>query len=180
MGQGWDGDYSICIKSGDRGATASARLAGFTVGIFLLVKVYEQCRSCQTIDPALLYRSRKMPLCIDCQHYSNLTKKRTGGGVFFDLKDFLQWRRAGERRCFYCGCDGGELYERNMLNVRTQKRYEVIGVDRIDNSLPYTLCNIIPCCGPCNSVRGGALTHPEMIVLSSTLKEIWGMRLNKQ
>lgn len=141
------------------------------------MKLYEQCRSCGTRDGALLYRSRKMPLCIDCQHYSNLTKKSTGGGVFFSAEEFLKWRRSGGRRCFYCGCDGDELYARNMRNVRTGKRYEVVGVDRVNNALPYTIENIVPCCGPCNSVRGGVLTHSEMVFLANSLKEIWRKRL---
>lgn len=137
------------------------------------MKSFTHCRGCQTTDEALLYRSRKMPLCIDCQHYSNLVKKKTGGGVFFSLEEFLSWRRGRERKCSYCGCDGEKLYKLNIANVRTGKRYEVIGVDRVNNAKPYTLDNIIPCCGPCNSVRGGILTYEEMVSLGPSLRKIW-------
>ena len=140
------------------------------------MKIYNQCKSCQTSDSELLYRSRKMPLCIDCQHYANLTNKSTGGGVFFSIEEFREWRAQGNRECFYCGCDGEELYRRNMKNVRTKKRYEVVGVDRVDNALPYTLQNIVPCCGPCNSVRGGILSHAEMLLLAPLLEGIWSAR----
>lgn len=143
------------------------------------MRLYEQCKSCKTTESQLLYKSRKMPLCIDCQHYTNLTKKRTGGGVFFELGDFLKWRKVN-RRCFYCDCDGEELYARKMSNVRTGRRYEVVGVDRVDNCLPYTLDNIVPCCGPCNAVRGGVLTHSEMIQLSGSLRAIWKDRRDLQ
>lgn len=141
------------------------------------MKIYTQCKDCGTTDERLLYRSKKMPRCVDCQHYDNLSKKPTGGGVFFSREEFLEWRnKEGNRECVYCKCDGNELYERGILNVRNKKRYEVIGVDRIDNNQPYKLENIVPCCGPCNSIRGSILTHSEMLDLSSKLSSIWEKR----
>jgi hypothetical protein len=150
-----------------------------TNGILHRVKHYHKCKTCGTEDPALLYRSRKMPRCVDCQHYENLSKKKTGGGVFFLLEEFLAWRKApGNRICVYCGNDGERLFALGINNVRTSKRYEVVGVDRVDNSKPYTLENMMPCCGPCNAIRGGILSHEEMLSLSLAIKSIWSTRLS--
>lgn len=40
--------------------------------------------------------------------------------------------------CHYCGKEG----------------WKVIGCDRIDNSLPHTEDNVVPCCEKCNTKRG--------------------------
>lgn len=40
--------------------------------------------------------------------------------------------------CHYCGKEG----------------WKVIGCDRIDNSLPHTEDNVVPCCEECNKKRG--------------------------
>jgi hypothetical protein len=79
-----------------------------------------------------------MRLCIDCQHFDNLTKKVTGGGVLFTREEFLAWKRADPSRrvCVYCGLDASRLYALGLVNPRTKKRFEVIGVDRIDNEEP--------------------------------------------
>ena len=143
----------------------------------MMVKLFHKCKECGTEDPSLLYRSRKMPRCVDCQHYHNLSNKKTGGGVHFSSAEFLEWRRSpGNRTCVYCGNDGEKLFALGIMNVRTAKRYEVIGVDRVDNLKPYRLDNIVPCCGPCNSIRGAILSHSEMLTLSPQLKSIWTAR----
>lgn len=38
------------------------------------------------------------------------------------------------------------------------------GLDRIDNDEGYFLENVLPCCGPCNRIRGDNLTVDEMEV----------------
>lgn len=40
--------------------------------------------------------------------------------------------------CHYCGATG----------------WDIIGCDRIDNSLPHTPDNVVPCCKDCNIKRG--------------------------
>lgn len=36
------------------------------------------------------------------------------------------------------------------------------GLDRLNNDLGYTLSNVVPCCGSCNTIRNRFLTHEEM------------------
>ena len=120
-----------------------------------------------------------MALCIDCQNYQNLKTKATGGGVQFEREEFIEWKRGDpdRRRCVYCGIDGDQLYALDVLNPRNGKRFEVIGVDRRDNGLPYTLDNIQPCCPLCNGIKSGILTHAEMLVMGSHLRVLWDARL---
>jgi hypothetical protein len=44
-------------------------------------------------------------------------------------------------------------------------------LDRIDNSQGYRLGNVIPCCGPCNQIRGDNLTVFEMQVAMNAVIE---------
>lgn len=45
------------------------------------------------------------------------------------------------------------------------------GLDRIDNSEGYYEENVLPCCGPCNQIRGDNLTVEEMEVAMSAVLE---------
>lgn len=47
------------------------------------------------------------------------------------------------RPCHYCGCEPG-TNNKNGLN----------GIDRVKNELGYELGNVVPCCGPCNLLKG--------------------------
>jgi 5-methylcytosine-specific restriction endonuclease McrA len=138
------------------------------------------CPDCGTTDDGLHYRSGKMTRCYDCQHYSNLSKKKTGGGVEFTRDEFVMWRRVSDdrRRCAYCGIDSEQLYTLNIINPRTKKRYEAIGVDRIDNATAYTLANLVPCCALCNQIKSQLLTYDEMLVLGPQIRALWNARLS--
>ncbi len=143
-------------------------------------KLYHQCSDCGTTDPQRLYASRKMPRCHDCQHYFNLTTKATGGGVTFTREQFLAWREEeGHRACKYCRITSAELTKLAIVNVRTKRPFEVIGVDRRDNTQPYALDNLVPCCAPCNGIKSGLLTEAEMDTLGPVLAGIWKARLDK-
>jgi hypothetical protein len=118
-----------------------------------------------------------MARCYDCQNYANLVTKATGGGVHFSREDFVAWKRNQVRCCHYCGLEERDLYRLGVVNVRTRRVMEAIGVDRIDNALPYTLENIVLCCGPCNAIKSSILSASEMEQLGSALSCIWAARL---
>lgn len=46
------------------------------------------------------------------------------------------------------------------------------GLDRADNGRGYTADNVVPCCGPCNHVKGSAFTHSEMRRLGAVIAEL--------
>ena len=138
------------------------------------------CKDCGTTDPNLHYRSGKMPRCKDCQNYANLVAKTTGGGVTFTREEFVQWKRAQARTCHYCGLAEVDLVHLGVVNVRTKRVMETIGVDRVDNLRNYTLDNIVLCCGPCNAIKSSILSSDDMLRLGPHIREIWVGRLNDE
>lgn len=46
-----------------------------------------------------------------------------------------------------------------------------VGLDRIDNSLGYSIENVVPCCGSCNGIRNDFLSFDEMKFVMGALIE---------
>jgi len=137
------------------------------------------CRDCGTQDPRLHYRSGKMGRCYDCQNFKNLLTKTTGGVVDFSREEFIVWKRSGPRECHYCGIAERDIYDLGVINVRTKKTMESIGVDRRDNNRPYTLDNLVLCCPPCNAIKGSILTDAEMEQIGPHIRSAWNVRLSE-
>ena len=66
------------------------------------------------------------------------------------------------------------------MTVRTKGPYESIGADRLDNSKPYTIDNIVPCCGACNAIKGSILTDAEMREVGKVLAKLWTARVTAE
>lgn len=125
------------------------------------------------------YRSGRMRRCKDCQNYANLLTKTTGGGVTFSRQEFVDWKRSMRRQCHYCGIEEADLFDLGVVNVRTKKVMETIGVDRVDNLSNYSLDNIVLCCGPCNAIKSNILSSDEMVRLGPSVRDIWRSRLGR-
>jgi hypothetical protein len=67
-----------------------------------------------------------------------------------------QYTTITKQPCYYCG-----------VEIGTKSG----GLDRKDNSVGYTLENVLPCCRDCNRVRNNVLTVEEMKFVSECLKE---------
>jgi hypothetical protein len=65
------------------------------------------------------------------------------------LKDF---KRLTSLDCFYCG-EIPQLISRNGKQWKPHGNYVYNGLDRVDNSLGYTLDNVVPCCSTCNKAK---------------------------
>lgn len=61
-------------------------------------------------------------------------------GLAFEL-DRVEFLRIVACPCTYCGAQPPADTKRN-------------GLDRVDNSVGYTAQNIVPCCYPCNQMKG--------------------------
>ena len=51
--------------------------------------------------------------------------------------------------CYYCGDSPKSIYK----SYRSTGDYIYNGIDRIDNSIGYTIDNCVPCCGICNKMK---------------------------
>lgn len=49
-------------------------------------------------------------------------------------------------------------------------------LDRLDNAKGYVVGNVVPCCGPCNSIRGKYLTPEEMKVAMAAVMKLRSTR----
>jgi hypothetical protein len=71
-----------------------------------------------------------------------------------------QFRRLTKLPCHYCSVAARQQHNRN--DHPNRQPYLFNGLDRIDNSVGYTITNVIPCCTICNMLRG-SLTYHEFI-----------------
>lgn len=62
---------------------------------------------------------------------------------------FNEFCALNELPCFYC---------KNLIGTKVETS---AGLDRVDNSLPYTVENVVPCCVICNRIRNIYLTPEE-------------------
>ena len=92
----------------------------------------------------LLYNdsSLRRAQCGTCSRFMRARLKSKNRGRPFALS-ISDWCHITDQPCTYCGLSS-------------------TGADRIDNSLGYTLDNILPACGECNRVRGDFFSVEEM------------------
>lgn len=69
--------------------------------------------------------------------YSKYKYRAKKGGRIFSLT-LTQFRSLTSQSCHYCG----------------EKLSTTVGIDRKDNTIGYTLKNSVPCCWPCNKLKG--------------------------
>ena len=80
-------------------------------------------------------------------------------GRAFELS-FEQWLKVVDSACFYCG----EMDVKKVRSIPNRPTNTILlnGIDRIDNSVGYTVENSVPCCKICNMMKG-KLTVTEFI-----------------
>ncbi len=86
--------------------------------------------------------------------YSHLKNSSKGRGLPVTMTK-EEYHQVRDNPCFYC--------EGPISPTAT-------GLDRLDNTLGYTVYNTVACCGPCNVIRGVNLTVNEMIEVAKFLK----------
>lgn len=88
--------------------------------------------------------------------------KKSGKDRGFGHLPFEDWLDLVMQRCHYCDQREIRNYVRtsgskSKLRVSAEDlpRYDavMVGVDRVNNDLGYTLENCVPCCGACNSMK---------------------------
>lgn len=80
------------------------------------------------------------------------------------------FRQLTSSNCFYCG-DPPSLERRSKNGIDC---YTYNGIDRLDNDKGYKVANCVPCCWPCNRLKGKR-NHSEFIALIQRIaKYRWG------
>lgn len=101
--------------------------------------------------------------CKDCRNnkaimspikglYGSYKRGAEKRGYIFELK-FEEFIKLIKQDCYYCGSKPSQLFKKR------EAREGVIynGIDRKDNSIGYTLNNVVPCCKFCNLAKS---TYP--------------------
>ncbi len=66
----------------------------------------------------------------------------------FDL-NIDQFRQLVKQNCFYCGAVPSNV----ARNAHCNGHFVYTGIDRVNNTLGYTLSNVVPCCKACNVAK---------------------------
>lgn len=90
--------------------------------------------------------------------------------VSLTYEELLEFTKIDE--CTYCG----SKIEWEMWSSAGNSYSKAYNLDRKDNAKGYSKDNCVVCCTACNFIRQDKLTHEEMLVLSSGLREIMRTR----
>lgn len=99
--------------------------------------------------------NRTSPLMAGCNRiYANYKSRCRTRNVFFELTR-EEFHSLVTKPCTYCGCD--------PMGRETVSGFRYNGLDRKKNDKGYVKGNVVPACGPCNSIKSDKLTHAEMM-----------------
>lgn len=120
-----------------------------------------ECRGCSAeISTQHSYAKRHSGLCRSCTHKrrpfeSAFTQMKNNGRYPVELTYEEFFELCQEPFCHYCGSE----------IKRTQKRgepgYRGYFLDRRDNGTGYTRENCVPCCWPCNQLKGDRFSYEQ-------------------
>lgn len=105
------------------------------------------CKTCLEWTPRTQLHQRRGWKCNTCAHkmprfrFSTYKRRAKKAGIEFDLT-YDEFMAHWQAPCHYCGSD-----------------IETIGLDRVDSSQGYTAANVVPCCHPCNWMKGDGSTE---------------------
>lgn len=128
-------------------------------GYLVYAKKYEKKQSCgclmtqiRKINGSKVGGHNRKPYGESSFNYLfNLYKTRAySRGYSFDLTK-EQFMELTKQNCYYCGIEPKqESFSKRLIS---NGKYIYNGLDRIDNSKGYSLCNSVACCGRCNRAK---------------------------
>ena len=89
-------------------------------------------------------------------------------GLNFNLTK-EEFRALTVQDCFYCGCPPSK--EIKCSTGTLVSTYIANGIDRVDNSLGYTMGNVVPCCFDCNHAKA-TLTQEQFLELARKIAKM--------
>jgi len=86
--------------------------------------------------------------------YANYKRRAKNKKIEFSIP-FETFKALTSQNCVYCKSEPlQEIYQRKSSSDNIEyTKYSYNGLDRIDSSLGYTIDNVVPCCGICNTAK---------------------------
>ncbi len=132
-------------------------------------KCHEQGRKWYHDNPekvkAMRERGREKFRTDPSHHYSSLLYRFRHGTnnrkvpVVISREDFIEWYNNQPQKCFYCGITREQMLKSKDSYLQVAKK---LGIDRMDDSLPYVKGNLALACHRCNSIKNNFFTAKEM------------------
>lgn len=123
------------------------------------------------------YRKSKHPAWSAYIHLKSRSK-RIGYPVIMTREEFYHWYDATEEKCHYCDLTDLKFDKKRPYQAKYGvKRFTI---DRKDNSLFYTLDNIVKACNRCNSAKNDIFSYEQFLEIGQKyVKPIWQNLINK-
>jgi hypothetical protein len=109
------------------------------------------CRNCRQENAILTSKKRATPESVYSSLYAHYKKGAITRSITF-LISLEEFKNIIAKNCYYCGSEpklSGTSKRYNKTHIQVKHN----GVDRVDNSMGYTLDNCVPCCNFCNHMK---------------------------
>lgn len=111
---------------------------------------YGVTKSCGCLMKEAVHKSNSKPFGESAfntmyQHYK-VSAARANRAMDLTKEEF---REIIFKPCFYCGAEPTKYFKVSKANGNIKAN----GIDRVDNSIGYTLNNVVPCCIICNRAK---------------------------
>lgn len=81
--------------------------------------------------------------------------------------EFIEWYEKQNKKCFYCQ---RSIEDINKMDDSINNRTRRLTIDRLDNSKPYELDNIVLACYRCNYIKSDFFSKEEMIEIGKIIR----------
>lgn len=88
--------------------------------------------------------------------------------IVWDLSDNDAAALIQAKICYYCHQEP----EERLLPRHNRRTYRLLGIDRLDSSIGYSVSNCVPCCGRCNYMKRD-MTYLEFADRICTIRDNW-------
>lgn len=121
-------------------------------------------KSCGCLKIDAIKQNQKLSLPIITKYKSHITSARKlwRQYCYEDKKcnlSFENWLNLTQKNCSYCGAVPFTIYniflkkKNASQQAKDNGNFIYNGIDRIDNSKPHTIDNVVPCCQICNRAK---------------------------
>lgn len=162
------GGFHVCKTCGENKECTPENYRLMNVGK-KCESVSKECRKCQTVKGHK--RHKKM---MENKEFAEKRKKtakswRERNRLKVMLNNYIS---IDEKKGMTCTLTQSDLERITSMPCHYCGDTNRIGIDRINNKMPHTAENSLPCCVECNVARSDHFTTEEMMIIGSAIREV--------